>query len=144
MNQTAANETIVEEIAIKGSAERIFEALADPKQRLKWWGVKGVYESTEMDSDLRVGGKWIMKGVARGNPFSCHGEYTRIDRPRLLEFTWNPSWQGDNLESLVRFDMDEKEGITTVRVTHSGLSPAARDAHKGWPQILSWLKTYVE
>ena len=102
MNQTAANETIVEEITIKGSAERIFEALAD------------------------------------------HGEYTRIDRPRLLEFTWNPSWQGDNLESLVRFDMDEKEGITTVRVTHSGLSPAARDAHKGWPQILSWLKTYVE
>ena len=144
MNQTAANETIVEENTIKGSAERIFEALADPKQRLMWWGAKGVYESTEMDSDLRVGGKWIMKGVARGNPFRCHGEYTRVDRPRLLEFTWNPSWQGDNLESLVRFDMDEKEGITTVRVTHSGLSPAARDAHKGWPQILSWLKTSVE
>jgi uncharacterized protein YndB with AHSA1/START domain len=144
MNQTTANETIVEEITIKGSAERIFEALADPKQRLMWWGVKGVYESTEMDSDLRIGGKWIMKGFARGNPFSCHGEYKRIDRPRLLEFTWNPSWQADKLESLVRFDMDEKEGIVTVRVTHSGLSPAARDAHKGWPQILSWLKTYVE
>jgi uncharacterized protein YndB with AHSA1/START domain len=144
MNQTAANQTIIEEITINGSAERIFEALADPKQRLKWWGVKGAYESTEMDSDLQVGGKWIMKGLAVGKPFSCHGEYTKIERPRLLEFTWNPSWQNDNLESLVRFDLNEKEGLTTVRLTHSGLTQAARDAHRGWPQVLSRLKAYVE
>ncbi|MBV8224898.1 MAG: SRPBCC domain-containing protein [Verrucomicrobia bacterium] len=144
MNQTGATEIIIEEITIKGSAERIFEAVADPEQRIKWWGVKGAYESTEMDSDLRVGGRWIMKGLAMGKPFSCHGEYTKIERPRLLEFTWNPSWQADNLESLVRFDLNEKEGVTTVRVTHSGLTPAARDAHRGWPQVLSWLKAYVE
>jgi uncharacterized protein YndB with AHSA1/START domain len=144
MNQTGATEIIIEEITIKGSAERIFEAVADPEQRIKWWGVKGAYESTEMDSDLRVGGRWIMKGLAMGKPFSCQGEYTKIERPRLLEFTWNPSWQADNLESLVRFDLNEKEGVTTVRVTHSGLTPAARDAHRGWPQVLSWLKAYVE
>jgi uncharacterized protein YndB with AHSA1/START domain len=144
MNQTGATEIIIEEITIKGSAERIFEAVADPEQRIKWWGVKGAYESTEMGSDLRVGGRWIMKGLAMGKPFSCHGEYTKIERPRLLEFTWNPSWQADNLESLVRFDLNEKEGVTTVRVTHSGLTPAARDAHRGWPQVLSWLKAYVE
>src|SRR6516162_5194761 len=101
MNQTAANETIVEEINIKGSADRIFEALADAKQRIKWWGAKSAYESTEVDSDVRVGGKWMMKGIAFGNPFSCHGVYTKVERPRLLEFTWNPSWQNDSLESLV-------------------------------------------
>ncbi|MBV8278185.1 MAG: SRPBCC domain-containing protein [Verrucomicrobia bacterium] len=144
MNQTAASETIIEEITIKGSAERIFEALADPKQRPQWWGKPGGYQSTEMDSDLRVGGKWIMKGLAMGKPFSCHGEYTKVDRPGLLEFTWSPSWQGDELESLVRFDLNEKDGVTTVRVTHSGLNSAARDAHRGWPQVLSWLKAYVE
>jgi len=144
MNQIAANETIVEEISIKASAESIFEALASPKHRLRWWGRKGAYEPTEMDSDLRVGGDWMMKGVAMGNPFTCHGKYTRIDRPRLLEFTWNPSWQADKLESVVRFDFDEKDGVTTVRVTHTCLSPAAREAHKGWPQVLSWLKAYLE
>ena len=144
MNLTTTNETIIEEITIKGSAERIFEAIANPEERLKWWGSKGMYESTEMDSDLRVGGKWMMKGVAMKNPFSCHGEYTRIERPRLLEFSWNPSWQGDNTESLVRFDLSEKDGVTTVRVTHCGLTPVARDAHKGWPQVLGWLKAYVE
>jgi uncharacterized protein YndB with AHSA1/START domain len=144
MNQTAATETIVEEITIQGSAERIFEALADAKQRLKWWGAKGAYQSTDMESDLRLGGKWMMKGTSTGRPFTCHGEYTKIDRPRVLEFTWNPSWQDDSPESLVRFDLDEKDGLTRVRVTHSGLTPSGRDVHKGWPQVLSWLKAYVE
>jgi uncharacterized protein YndB with AHSA1/START domain len=104
MNPTTANEPIVEKIAIKGSADRIFEAIANAQERLKWWGAKGTYESTEMESDLQSGGKWMMKGVARGNAFTCHGEYTRIERPRLLEFTWNPSWQGEAKESLGRFD----------------------------------------
>jgi uncharacterized protein YndB with AHSA1/START domain len=144
MNQSTANETIVEEITIKGSAERIFEALADSKQRVKWWGAKGSYQATDMDSDLRIGGKWMMKGTGMGGPFTCHGEYTMIDRPRVLEFTWNPSWQDDSLESLIRFDLDEKDGVTRVRVTHSGLTPDGRDVHKGWPQVLSWLKGYVE
>jgi uncharacterized protein YndB with AHSA1/START domain len=144
MNPTKPSEPIVEEITIKGSAVRIFEAIANPEERLRWWGAEGVYESTAMDSDLRVGGKWIMKGVARGNKFTCHGQYTRIDRPRLLEFTWNPSWQGEPTESLVRFDLSELDGVTTVRVTHSGLTPTAREVHKGWPQVLSWLKGYLE
>jgi uncharacterized protein YndB with AHSA1/START domain len=144
MNPTTTNETIVEEITIKGSADRIFEAIADPQERLKWWGAGGTYESNKMESDLRPAGKWIMKGVARGSAFTCHGEYTRIERPRLLEFTWNPSWQGETTESLVRFDLNETDGVTTVRVTHSGLSPVAREAHKGWPQVLGWLKGYVE
>ena len=144
MNPTTTDEPIVEEITIKGSADRIFEAIANPEERLRWWGAEGVYESTEMDSDLRVGGKWIMRGVARGNQFTCHGQYTRIDRPRLLEFTWNPSWQGETTESLVRFDLSENDGVTTVRVTHSGLTPAAREVHKGWPQVLGWLKGYLE
>jgi uncharacterized protein YndB with AHSA1/START domain len=74
MNPTTANEAIVEEITIRGSAERIFAAIANPQERLKWWGAKGAYEPSEMESELRTGGKWIMKGVARGNAFTCHGE----------------------------------------------------------------------
>jgi uncharacterized protein YndB with AHSA1/START domain len=144
MNLTTQNEPIVEEITIKGSATRIFEAIANPEERLRWWGAEGIYKSTAMDSDLRVGGKWMMKGVARGNKFTCHGQYTRIAPPLLLEFTWNPSWQGETTESLVRFDLSENDGVTTVRVTHSGLTPTAHEVHKGWPQVLSWLKGYLE
>jgi len=141
---TSTTDTIIEEITIKGSAERIFDAIVDPKQRVRWWGKKGVYESTHAESDTRVGGKWLMKGIGMGRDFSVYGEYRKVDRPRLLEFTWIPSWQDGSTESIVRFELNEKEGVTTVRLTHSGLTPAGREAHKGWPQVLGWLRDYVE
>jgi uncharacterized protein YndB with AHSA1/START domain len=73
------------------------------------------------------------------------GEYRQIERPSLLVFTWLPSWQEEVTESMVRFDLEEKNGVTTVRLTHSGLATdSSRASHKGWPEILSWLQAYVE
>lgn len=72
------------------------------------------------------------------------GEYRVIERPRALAFTWLPSWEVNASETLVRFDLSEKDGITTVRLTHSGLSPEGVEAHKGWAQILTWLRMYAE
>src|SRR5690242_12909018 len=100
---------------------------------------KAPTKSTEMDSDLRVGGKWIMKGIAMENPFSCYGEYTRIDRPDCLNLPGTRAGRV-TIQKPSSGDLNEKDGITTVRVTHSGLTPAVRDAHKGWPQVLGWLK----
>jgi uncharacterized protein YndB with AHSA1/START domain len=141
-----ASDTIVQEITIKGSAERIFEALTNPDQRVKWWGVEGRFQATHMESDLRPGGRWMMQGTGiGGGPFRVVGTYRSVERPRLLVTTWLPDWQGDATESLVRFELDEKDGVTTVRLTHSGLAgERARDSHKGWPQILNWLRMFVE
>jgi uncharacterized protein YndB with AHSA1/START domain len=72
------------------------------------------------------------------------GEYRVIERPRVLAFTWIPDWQANASESLVRFDLIEQDGVTTVRLTHSGLTPEARQAHRGWPRMLGWLKAFVE
>jgi uncharacterized protein YndB with AHSA1/START domain len=146
MNPTSVGDTIVQEITIKGSADRIFEALTNPDQRVKWWGAEGRFQTTHMESDLRHGGKWMMQGNGMGGkPFQVSGEYRQIERPRLLVFTWLPSWQEEAVESVVRFELEEKSGITTVRLTHSGLtSETSRISHKGWPQILSWLRAYIE
>jgi len=146
MNPTSVSDTIVQEIAIKGSAEGIFEALTDPGQRVKWWGSEGRFQTTHMESDLRPGGRWVMRGIGMGGkPFTIRGEYRQIERPRLLVLTWLPDWQEDAIESVVRFDLDEKNGITTVRLTHSGLASwSSRASHKGWPQVLNWLQAYVE
>jgi glutathione S-transferase len=147
MNPMSSNsDTIVQEITIKGSAERIFEALTNPDQRIKWWGTEGRFQTTHMESDLRLGGKWMMRGIGiGGKPFTVGGEYQQIEPPRLLVFTWLPDWQEDATESIVRFDLQENGGVTTVRLTHSGLeSESSRVSHKGWPQILTWLQAYVE
>ncbi len=146
MNPTIANDTIVQEIVIKAPAERIFEALTNSAQRTKWWGAEGRFQTTHMESDLRPGGKWMMRGDGiGGRPFTVRGEYRQIEPPRLLIFTWLPDWQEDAFETLVRFDLTENNGITTVRLTHSGLATeSSRLGHKGWPQILTWLQAYCE
>ncbi len=146
MDRTSATDTIVTEITIKAPAERVFEALSNPEQRVQWWGAEGRFRTTHVESDLRPGGKWTMRGVGMGGkPFRVVGEYRAVERPRLLVFTWLPDWQENASETLVRFDLEEKGGVTTVRLTHSGLTTdSARDSHRGWPQILSWLRAYVE
>jgi hypothetical protein len=78
------------------------------------------------------------------NPMSISDRYRQVERPRLLAFTWLPDWQKDATETIVRF-LEETDGVTTVRLTHSGLaSESSRTSHKGWPQILTWLQAYVE
>jgi uncharacterized protein YndB with AHSA1/START domain len=146
MNPASQSDTIVQEITINAPAERVFEALTNPEQRVKWWGAEGRFQTTHMESDLRPGGKWIMRGIGvGGKPFSVRGEYRKIERPHLLVFTWLPDWQENAPETLVRFDLEEKNGITTVRLTHSGLtSESSRASHRGWPEIMAWLQAYAE
>ncbi len=140
------NDTIVQEVIIKAPAKRIFEALTNPDERIKWWGAEGRFQATHMKSDLRPGGKWTMRGNGvGGRPFTITGEYRHIEPPRLLIFTWLPDWQEDAFETVVRFELSENRGLTTVRLTHSGLSTeSARLSHKGWPQVLDWLRRYSE
>lgn len=146
MSQSVADDTVVEEIAIRAPADRVFAALAMPEERVKWWGVEGRFRTTHAESDLRPGGKWLMSGVGvGGRPFTLRGVYQEIDRPRLLVFTWLASWQKDAFESLVRFELLERSGLTTVRVTHSGLTTeGSRAQHRGWPDILDRLRSYAE
>lgn len=140
-----SSDVIVQEITIDAGAEPVFDALVDPAQRMKWWGREGRFQTTNAQSDLRVGGHWMMSGTGMGRPFKVEGIYRIVERPRVVAFTWNPSWDEHATETLVRFDLSEQNGITTVRLTHSGFATrASRDAHQGWPQILAWLKAYAE
>ena len=66
---TRSVDVIVQEITIKAPASRVFEALIDPAQRMKWWGQKGRFETTNVESDLRPGGRWLMSGTRMGRPF---------------------------------------------------------------------------
>ena len=146
MNHSVANDTIVEEISIRAPADRVFAALTSPQERVKWWGAEGRFKTTQVESDLKPGGKWAMRGIGvGGRPFTIQGVYRTVERPRLLVFTWLPSWQDDPIETLVSFHFAENDGVTTVRVTHSGLATeSSRAQHRGWPDILTWLKRYVE
>ena len=145
MNPATMSDTVIEQIQIKAPAERVFEALTDPVERLKWWTSPGQFTMTHFESDLRPGGKWVMLGSGYGKDVRVEGVYREIERPRLLVMTWLPSWQLDPTESVVRFDLEEKNGVTILRLTHSGLkTEISRNSHRGWSQILGWLRGYAE
>jgi len=142
---TRSVDAIVQEIIIKAPAARVFEALVDPTQRMKWWAQEGRFETTNAESDLRPGGRWLMRGMGMGRPFRVEGVYRIIERPRVLAFTCFLFKDAAATETLVRFDLHEQNGFTTVRLTHSGFAAeASRARHQGWPQILGWLKAYAE
>jgi uncharacterized protein YndB with AHSA1/START domain len=146
MSSTNTIDAIVAEITIKAPAARIFTALTDPVQRMAWWGGEGRFHTEHMESDLRAGGHWLMSGIGMGGrPFEVRGVYRVIEPPRVLAFTWLPSWDEGATETLVRFDLTERDGVTVIRLTHSGFaSEGSRTRHQGWPQILGWLKAYAE
>jgi uncharacterized protein YndB with AHSA1/START domain len=143
---TTTSDAIVQEITINAPAARVFAALTTPEQCVKWWGVEGRFQSTRMESDLRPGGKWIVYGArGDGGEFTVRGEYREISRPHVLSFTWLPDWDEGALESLVRFDIEEANGVTTLRLTHSGLTDGrSRAHHQGWVEVLGKLRGFAE
>lgn len=64
MPELAEHETaIVTSRVFRAPRKMVYEALADPKQVIHWWGPKG-FSTTIEEMDLRAGGKWrlVMHG----------------------------------------------------------------------------------
>lgn len=141
-------DAIVEEIVIRASANKVFDALTQPEARVKWWyRSAGKFEITRVESDLRPGGRWVMHGTGMGGkPLSIAGTYLTVERPHLLSFTWLPDWQEDGAETVVRWDLtEESQDVTKVRLTHTGFTTdASRATYRGWPLILGGLQAHVE
>lgn len=144
-SRRVSEDTIVQEIEIRRPAERIFEAITNPDELVKWWCVEGKFRILQMEADLRPGGKWRMGLIGgRGTETVVSGVYRTIERPRLLISTWIRETE-DATETLVRWDLKEKDGVTTVRVMHSGLtSESLRKRNDGWPMILGLLRAHSE
>jgi len=107
--QTTNTDEIVSEIRIAAPPQRVFEALVDPAQVVKWWGQAGIYRCTKFEADLRIGGKWRSLGIdGNGRQFEVAGEYLEVDPPRLLSSTWRATWTGD-VETRVRWELEPVE-----------------------------------
>ena len=157
---TPDSNVVVAEIFIAAPPDRVFQALTDPQQMSKWWGEKGLYRVTENNSDIRVGGKWSSAGVdASGKEFSVDGEYLEIDCPRLLVYTWNPSF-AHVVKTTVRCELEPRDvhGLqhrgpqrvgtgTLVKIRQEGFAgniEMAKGHSLGWVKVLGWMQAFVE
>lgn len=144
---TPNDDIILAEIQIAAPPERVFQAITDPRQMLQWWGQRGMYRTTKFETDVRVDGKWLSKGVSdTGETFQVTGEYLEVDPPRLLVYTWLASWTG-TLKTTVRWELAPSNGGTLAKIQHSGFAgnpDAAKNHGQGWQRVLAWVQAFVE
>ncbi len=150
---TSDQDAVVSQIQIAAPPERVFQALTDPKQVMRWW-TSDVCQIDSFAMEPKPGGHWRydskqgtlnVNGVSK---FHCEGEVLEYDPPRLLAYSWIANWHDDkSRRTIVRWELAATSGGTHVKVTHSGLAqePTARkDYSGGWPGVVEQLKKFIE
>jgi uncharacterized protein YndB with AHSA1/START domain len=101
-----------------------------------------------VESDWKQGSPWILR-MPDGR-VDVKGEVRESDPPRKLVVSWNVDWIAEKLpEAVVSYEI-EPLGGGVVRLTMTEAHPTPIPAYlleggrKGWPMILSGLKTLLE
>jgi uncharacterized protein YndB with AHSA1/START domain len=122
---------------------RVFGALVDPAQLVRWWGPPGV-ETSVAEIDLRVGGRcrWVMH--PGGRAAVLHGRIIELDPPRLLVMTHR--WDGDEVETLVTIRLGPAGDGTRLELIHErlpeGIEPGEFAAW--WERAFDSLSAHLE
>jgi uncharacterized protein YndB with AHSA1/START domain len=117
------------------SVERVFEAWTSEEVLRRWLhGMEG-WETPTAEVDLRVGGRIriVMRDPFRGAQSAATGEYTVVEPPHRLAFTW--VWDHDpDQPQLIELEFSEQEGRTTVLMTNSSIptEEQSESQQRGW------------
>jgi uncharacterized protein YndB with AHSA1/START domain len=116
-------------------AERVFEAWTSEDVLGRWLHGMVGWQTPTAEVDLREGGtiRIVMRDPLGGAESGATGEYTVVDPPRRLVFTWVWDDQPD-LPQLIELEFAEHDGRTTVRMTNSGIptEERAESQDRGW------------
>ena len=125
--------------------EALFGALTRPEAIREWFGPGGAVVH-RAESDLRPGGKWLIEMQSEDcTEHNVSGEYTEVDPPHRVAFTWAWHSTPDHV-SLVTYALTPVDaGNTTLTLTHERLaSLEARDRHEfGWNGSLDKLGPWL-
>ena len=123
-------------------AQAVFDAWTSEEVMRRWWHAEHHWDTTEAVVDLRLGGEVgvVMRNPDDGAEYGGGGVYTEIEPPTRLAFTW--LWDGNPTRQLIELDFEERDGVTTVRLTNSGLwdEEAVRSHKMGWNGALDNLE----
>jgi glutathione S-transferase len=115
--------------------ERVFDAWTSAEVLRRWYHAETDWETPFAHVDLRIGGsvRVTMRNPHDGTEIGGGGQYTIIDRPRYLAFTW--AWDGDDAtrRQLIEVEFLDEGDHTRVILTNSGLPTGELDDYRdGW------------
>jgi uncharacterized protein YndB with AHSA1/START domain len=120
------------------SAEDVFDAWTSEEVIARWFRPRQGWREADAEVDLRVGGRIrVVMRTPDGEPVGAEGEYTLIERPHRLAFTWTFDDDPSNRQ-LIELEFTEREGATKVLFVNSGISEAERrdSQYEGWSTCL--------
>ena len=158
MTMTEVRTTQVYEVYIKASAQKVWDAITDPK-----WNDKYAYHCVQ-EIEPRAGGKFravANEGMLQvGLPETIiDGEVIEYDPPRKLVQTWRTFFSDELIaepHTRLTYEIEEMPsgGFTRLTLVHElegaplhaqmVSSQWQEQAGGGWSWILSELKTYLE
>ncbi len=140
MAETTASTVYV--IYIAAAPDRVWAALTSSQFTMQYFFGRSV------ESDWNKGSSWVLR-MPDGR-VDVNGEVRDSDPPWKLVVTWNVDWIEPKLpECVVTYEI-ERVGENLVRLTMTEAHPTPIPAHlleggrKGWPMILSGLKSLLE
>ncbi|TIP88032.1 MAG: polyketide cyclase [Mesorhizobium sp.] len=121
---------------------KVFEAITKPDLARRYWGHENV-------SDWKPGSSWEHIRANDERTVELVGKVVEVSPPTRLVITWaNASQASDPASySRVTFELEEYEAMVRLTVTHDELeagSGMANGIKKGWPIVLSSLKSFLE
>lgn len=138
--------TLVLSRTLDAPAQLVFQAWSHPKHLVRWWGPNN-FTLPHCEQDFRVGGKYrFCMRAPDGSDHWVRGEYTLIDEPFRLVFTWLRE-EGDDIwcDTVVDLTFEERGGITTLTLNQTTFATRAHcEEHRdGWTECLERLSLFV-
>ena len=127
---------------IAATPQKVFDAIIKPEIAGQYWGHENV-------SDWTPGAPWQHIRVGEERTLQLVGEVVEITPPSRLVVTWaNASQAADpDAYSRVTFEVEPYDDMVRLTVSHDDLiagSGMATGVSKGWPIVLSSLKSFLE
>jgi uncharacterized protein YndB with AHSA1/START domain len=122
------------ERTFQATVEDVFDAWTNEEVIRRWFRPQSDWREPSAEVDLRVGGKVrVVMRTPQGEPVGAGGEYTLIERPHRLAFTWTFDDHPSN-QQLIEIEFVEEDGGTRVVFVNSDISgEERRDAQDdGW------------
>lgn len=127
---------------ILSTPEKVFEAITKPDVARRYWGHENV-------SDWKIGSKWEHIRANDERTVELVGKIIEVSPPTRLVISWSNASQAADpaSHSCVTFEIVEYDEMVRLTVTHDDLiagSGMANGISKGWPTVLSSLKSLLE
>jgi uncharacterized protein YndB with AHSA1/START domain len=127
---------------ITSTPQKVWDAITNPEFTSQYWGKKNI-------SDWKTGSRWNMTSIDGAESVNITGQVVESRPPSRLVLSWaSPENPGNAAEtSRVTFEIEGLGDVVRLNVIHDQLNAGSEMAggiSKGWPMVLSGLKSFLE